>query len=152
MPLSAPLAEGVVPLVPLLGAGDPWACARVVWAGGFCELNFELMLFIHELRREGLLESGGVVPPFSFSVLLRLSSVGRLGTFCGGVVAAFWGGCGAGCDAGFCTAGAGAGTFVISTGPLLGVWGSSWCGRVGRPPCEDVLGGASRVSPGEDGA
>lgn len=34
-------------------------------------------------------------------------------------------------------------------------WGflcSSGWGRVGRPPCDDVFGGASLVSPGEDGA
>lgn len=151
MPLSAPFADGVVPFAPLVGAGDPWAWARVVWAGGFCEPNFELMLFIHELRRDGLFESGGVVPPFSFSVLPRLSSVGRFGTFCGGVVAAFCGSCGGDCDAGFSTAGAGA-NVVLSARPLLGVECSSWCGLDGRPPCEDVLGGASRVSPGEDGA
>jgi hypothetical protein len=47
----------------------------------------ELMLFIHEFRREPLFESGGVVPVAFFSVLPRLSSAGRFGAIRGGVVA-----------------------------------------------------------------
>jgi hypothetical protein len=77
MPLSAPLADGVDPFAPLAAAGDPWACACVVWAGGFCDENLELMLLIQELRRKLLFESGGVRLP-GFSVLPRLSSAGRL--------------------------------------------------------------------------
>lgn len=59
------------------------------------------------------------------------------------------------CEAGLGAAGVGfgdgdgAGALSRSGVSFLG---SSWRGRVGSPPCEDVLGGASRVSPGEDGA
>jgi hypothetical protein len=77
MPFSAPLADGVAPLAPFVAAGDPWACACVVCAGGFCDENLELMLDIHELRRKVLLWSGGVKLP-AFSTLPRLSSAGRL--------------------------------------------------------------------------
>lgn len=77
IPFRAPLADGVVLLAPLVGAGDPCACACVVWAGEFCDENFELILVIHELRRELLFPSGGVVP--DLSVLLRLSRAGRFG-------------------------------------------------------------------------
>jgi hypothetical protein len=77
MPLRAPLADGEAPFAPLVAAaGDPWACVCVVCAGGFCDENLELMLLIHELRREGLFESGGVTLP-GLSVLPRLSSAGR---------------------------------------------------------------------------
>ena len=77
MPFSAPLADGDVFVVPLAAAGEPWAWACVVCAGEFCDENLELMLFIHELRRELFLESGGVVPLPFLSVLTRLSSAGR---------------------------------------------------------------------------
>lgn len=77
MPFNAPLADDVEFVAPLAIAGDPWACASVVCAGEFCDENLELMLVIHEFRRELVLESGGVLPLASFSVLPRLSNVGR---------------------------------------------------------------------------
>lgn len=43
---------------------------------------------------------------------------------------------------------------VVEAGPageLVWLW-LSVSGRVGRPPCEDVLGGPSRVNPGDEGA
>ena len=146
MPLSAPLADGPFACAPLEAAGDPWAWACVVCAGGFCDENFELMLDIHELRRELVLESGGVVPPF-FASLPRPSIMGRFGgILCGVDVAVVAGaGAGAGGEAGRCTAGAAAGP---------GAAGSPWLdgGLVGSPPWDDVLGGASLVRPGDDGA
>ncbi len=85
MPFNAPLAEGLEFGTPVPVAGDPWACACVVWAGAFWDENFELMLVIQEFRREPFFESaGGARPPF-FSALPRLSNAGRLGVvFCGG--------------------------------------------------------------------
>jgi hypothetical protein len=137
----------------LAAAGDPWACVCVVWAGEFCDENLELRLFIHELRRELGLLSGGVVPVAFLSVLLRPSSAGRFGgTFwagvggavavAGGVAAAAVGG-GRGGEAGLWAAGVGVG---------CGLRCSSGRGLVGSPPCDDVFGGASLVRPGEDGA
>lgn len=73
------MAEGVVCAAPLGAAGDPWACVCVVCAGEFCDENFELMLFIHEPRRDMPLPSGAAVPLTFLSLLPRLSSVGRLG-------------------------------------------------------------------------
>jgi hypothetical protein len=69
------------------------------------------MLFIHELRRDVFLASGGVVPLTFFSALPRLSNAGRFsGVFVGGVVvatgAAAAGG-GRGGDAGLLAAGFG---------------------------------------------
>jgi hypothetical protein len=99
------------------------------------------MLDIHELRRELVLGSGGVVPPF-FMSLPRLSIVGRFwGIFWGVDVALV--AAGAGGDAGLWTFGAFGGSDAL---------GSSWCGRVGRPPWDDVFGGASLVRPGDEGA
>lgn len=142
MPFRAPLAEGVVLFAPLVGAGEPWACACVVCAGEFWDENLELILVIHEFRRELVLPSGGVVP--DLSLLLRPSRAGRFGgVFRGGVaVAGSTAGAREGGDEGCCGCG--------------GV--ASWCcwpfwfGRDGRPPCDDVLGGASRVRPGDEGA
>jgi hypothetical protein len=110
MPFRAPLAEGAVLVAPLAAAGDPWAWVCVVCAGEFCDENFELMLFIHELRRELFFDSGGVVPLTFLSVLPRLSSAGRFGgIFWGGValdgVAPAGGGRGG--DAGLVVAGVG---------------------------------------------
>lgn len=107
------------------------------------------MLDIHELVRNLPLESGGVRLP-GFSALPRLSRVGRFeGIFWGGVA-------GAGVEDGEAVLGtegvcfgAGAGAFSRSGYSFLR---SSWWGRVGSPPCEDVFGGASRVRPGDDGA
>jgi hypothetical protein len=145
MPFSAPLADCAAPFAPFVAAGEPWACALVVCAGGFCDENLELMLDIHELRRRTLFWSGGVKLP-DFSTLPRLSSVGRfVGIFCGGVVGAPEG-C---CATSFCALGAEVGAVVGSWRCLSAVL---LRGREGRPPCEDVLGGASRVRPGEDGA
>ena len=71
--------------MPLVGAGDPWACASVVWAGEFCEENLELMLEIHEFLREREMESGGVTLP-GLSEATRPSRLGRLlGIFCADV-------------------------------------------------------------------
>jgi hypothetical protein len=138
------LAEGALPFAPLAAAGDPWAWVCVVCAGGFCDENLELMLEIHELRREPVLESGGVVP--FFASLPRLSIVGRLGVgIFWGVEVALFAGAGAGGETGLWTAGACAGSVAV---------GSAWfCGGpVGRPPWDDVLGGASLVKPGDEGA
>lgn len=130
-------------------AGDPWACAWVVWAGEFCDENLELMLDIHEFRRELPFASGGVRPPLLFfSELPRLSNAGRfVGIFWGGVVAVE----GGGGDVGVCTAGAGVGVGEGDGGGLASCC-SSWRGLAGRPPCDDVLGGASLVRPGDEGA
>jgi hypothetical protein len=94
----------------LAAAGDPWAWVCVVCAGEFCDENFELMLFIHELRRELFFESGGVVPTALLSLLARLSNAGRFGgIFRGGVApgAAAAAGGGRGGDAGLVAAGVG---------------------------------------------
>lgn len=142
MPLSAPLAEGEGGVAPFVAACDPWAWACVVCAGEFCDENLELILVIHEFRRELVLVSGGVVPLPPFSVLPRLSNAGRFGLagiFCGGVVAAT--GAGRGGDAGLCTDGAGS----------VRCCSSGWA-REGSPPCDEVFGGASLVRPGDDGA
>jgi hypothetical protein len=127
------LACEVLPFVPLVGAGEPWACACVVWAGEFCDENLELKLDIHEFLRDGDLNSGGVTLP-GLSGAARPSMFGRfVGIFCadvGGVVA----------DDGkedCWTAGAGS-----------GVLRSAW----GRPPCDDVRGRVSFGRPGDDGA
>jgi hypothetical protein len=105
----------------------------------------ELMLFIHEFRREPLFESGGVVPVAFFSVLPRLSSAGRFGAIRGGVVAVElavdMAEEGRGGDAGRMAAGVGSWTCC-----------SSGRGLVGMPPCDDVFGGASLLRPGDDGA
>jgi len=129
--------------VPFAGAGEPWAWVCVVWAGGFCDENLELILDIHDVLRILPLESGGVKLP-GLSALPRPSSVGRLGGI-------FWGGVvGLGCE--FCAAGFwGAGT-VEDAGASLVVGTASWWGWAGRPPCDDVFGGASLVRPGEEGA
>jgi len=86
----------------------------VVCAGEFCDENFELMLFIHEPRRDMPLPSEVVVPLTFLSLLPRLSSVGRLGG------AIFWVGV---VDVGAVagpplagTAGAGAATFAAGGG------------------------------------
>jgi hypothetical protein len=58
-----------------------------------------------------------------------------------------------GCDTGFCAGDVAAD--VVGSGRLWWWWclsRSSWRGRVGRPPCEDVLGGVSLVNPGDEGA
>jgi len=141
MPFRAPLAEGDALAVPLAAAGEPWAWVCVVAAGEFCDENLELMLFIHELRRELFFASGGVVPLPFLSVLPRPSSAGRFGIFCGGVGPAAAAGGGRGGDAGL--VGAGVGSLFCC---------SSWRGLAGRPPCDDVLGGASLVRPGDEGA
>lgn len=139
MPWSAPLAEGDVPSVPFVLAGDPCACACDVWAGGFCEENLELILEIHEPLRSPPFESGGVRLPFCFSELLRLSKAGRFaGIFWGGVVAAEGGGGG---EAAF---------FGGVSG--LAICASSTRGLVGSPPCDDVLGGGSLARAGDEGA
>jgi hypothetical protein len=142
MPFRAPFAEGEVLAAPEATAGEPWAWACVVCAGEFCDENLELMLFIHELRREPFLDSGGVVPLPFLSALPRLSSAGRFGgIFWGGVGPDAAAGGGRGGDAGLVVAGVGSWTCC-----------SSWRGRVGSPPCDDVLGGASLLRPGDDGA
>ena len=141
IPFKAPLADVAFPCEPFAAAGDPCACVCVVCASGFCDENLELILDIHELRRELVLESGGVVPPF-FMSLPRLSIVGRFeGIFWGMLVAAVE--TEAGGDAGRWTAGAIAGSGAV---------GCSWLGRVGRPPWDDVFGGASLLKPGDEGA
>lgn len=140
MPLSAPFAEGAVLAAPLLVAGDPCACVCVVWAGEFCEENLELMLLIHEFRRELALESGGVVPLPIFSVLPRLSSVGRFAGI-------FWEGVGA-----VEGVGRGGGASCWAGGAGSGTWCSSGRCLMGSPPCDDVLGAASLARPGDDGA
>lgn len=146
MPFRAPLAEGEA----LLGdTCDPWAWAWVVCAGEFCEENLELMVFIHELRRDVSLESGGVVPLTFFSELPRLSSVGRFGgTLMGGV--AVIGDVGAGAGATGDGRGGDAGLLVAGVG--FWICCSSWRGRAGIPPWDEVLGGASLLRPGDDGA
>ena len=112
----------------------------VVCAGGFCDENLELILEIHELRRELPFGSGGVVP--LLGSLPRLSIAGRLGAiFCGAEVAD---------DAGT-GAGGEAARWTIGALPWLGVV-VGWPSSEGSPPWEDVLGGASLVSPGDDGA
>lgn len=114
----------------------------MVCAGEFCDENFELMLFIHELRRELFFESGGVVPLAFLSALPRLSSAGRFGgIFWGGVALDAAAGGGRGGDAGLAVAGVGS-----------GICCSSWRGLAGMPPCDDVFGGASLVRPGDEGA
>ena len=76
----------------------------VVCAGGFCDENLELILEIHELRRELPFGSGGVVP--LLGSLPRLSIAGRLAAiFCGAEVAED-AEMGAGGEAGRWTAGA----------------------------------------------
>lgn len=144
IPLRAPLADGALACIPFAGPGDPCAWACVVCAGGFCNENLELMLDIHELRRELALESGGVVPPL-FVSLPRLSIVGRFGGIFWGADVAFVVGVGAGGEAGRCTAGAVAGSVAMDC---------PWfdCGLAGRPPWDDVFGGASLARPGDDGA
>lgn len=137
-----------MPFAPFAAAGDPWAWVCVVCAGGFWDENLELMLEIHELRREPDLESGGVVP--FFVSLPRLSIVGRLGAgiFWGVEVAWFaraGASAGAGGETGFWTIGACAGSVAAGSARVC-------CGPVGRPPWDDVLGGASLVRPGDEGA
>lgn len=103
MPFKTPLADDVFPFAPLWLAGEPWACACVVWAGGFWEENLELMLDIQEFLLELVFESGGVILP-GLSELPRLNNAGRLrGIFCGAV----------GVDGG----GEGEGGFSVTTGP-----------------------------------
>ena len=105
MPFNAPFADGECG-APFAVAGDPCACVCVVCAGGFCDENLELILDIHELRRELPLASGGVVP--LLGSLPRLSIAGRLGAiFWGAEVAEDAGaGTGAGGEAGRWTGGA----------------------------------------------
>jgi hypothetical protein len=143
MPFRAPLAEGALLVAPLAAAGDPCAWVCVVCAGEFCDENLELMLFIHEFRREPVLTSGGVVPLAFFSVLPRPSNTGRFGAiFCGGVVVAV---------AAAATGGRGGDAGRVAAG--VGCWiCSSARGLVGMPPCDDVFGGASLVRPGDEGA
>ena len=102
------------------------------------------MLDIHELRRELVLGSGGVVPPF-FGSLPRLMIVGRFVGIFWGVDAAEDAGAGAGGEAGRWTAGAFAGSGAVGCPWFCG-------GPEGRPPWDDVLGGASLLRPGDDGA
>jgi len=96
------------------------------------------MLDIHEPLRDGVLESGGVILPGVLSELPRPSKAGRFtGVFCAGVG----------------TTGAGDGTEGLSTAVTdFGLWGSWWAPCGGRPPCDDVFGGASRARPGDEGA
>ena len=125
------------------------------------------MLFIHELRRDEFLESGGVVPLTFFSALLRLSNAGRFeGVFWGGVAVAAGAGAGTGAGVGVgaaapaaaAAAAAAAGGRGGDAGRLAAGFGScvccfsSWRGLAGMPPCDEVLGGASLLRPGDDGA
>lgn len=148
--MRAPFAEGVPPWAAFGAAGEPWAWVCVVCAGGFCDENLELILEIHELRRELGLKSGGVVPPF-FASLPRLSIVGRLGGIFWGADGVLFTGAGAGAGAGtggetgLCAADSFAGSGTAAPPWLDG-------GPVGRPPWDDVLGGASLVRPGDEGA
>jgi hypothetical protein len=147
MPFSAPLADGADAPVPFAVAGDPCAWVCVVCAGGFCDENLELMLEIHELRRDEAFESGGVVLTI-FSALPRLRIAGRL-------VGVFWG-----VEPGGDATRGGDGevdlrmgiAFVGSVSCGLGGLGCSDGGLAGRPPWDDVLGGVSRVRPGDEGA
>lgn len=103
MPFNAPFAEGEFG-APFAVAGDPCACVCVVCAGGFCEENLELILDIHELRRELPFGSGGVVP--LLGSLPRLSIAGRLGAIFWGAEVAEDAGTGAGGEADRWTGGA----------------------------------------------
>jgi hypothetical protein len=117
------------------------------------------MLFIQELRRDGFLESGGVVPLTFFSALFRLSNAGRFeGVFWGGVAVATGAGAGVGVGAAVAAVAAAAGGRGGDAGRLAAGFGScvrccsSWRGLAGMPPCDEVLGGASLLRPGDDGA
>ena len=147
MPFRAPFAEGEGLAAPWETAGDPWAWVWVVCAGEFCDENFELMLFIHELRRELFFTSGGVVPLAFFSALPRLSSAGRFGGI-------FWGGVAVvtGAAAAVAEGGRGGDAGLLAAGFGSCVCCSSWRALAGIPPCDEVFGGASLVRPGDDGA
>lgn len=138
MPFKAPFADDVAACPPFADAGEPWACARVVCAGEFCDENLELMLDIHEFLRDNGFASDCARLP-GFSELPRLSSGGRFtGPFCAGGVATGGG------EGGEISWTAGAGDGCSSWGVVGGV--------KGVPSQAEWFVGASLEAAGEVGA